>query len=815
MPQPHREAARGRALGRTTPTSLGVVAEQEVRQFARCADIAEMNDLLLRLVHENVERMQSLVADADAFDVIELMRLRESPPVPDLALTIGHGGSAAAMELVALLLLCRASRKPDPTPREETRPHEAIPELHESATSLLRCSLFKLQAEAALRSEDPLARLASEYQSSLVQIRSMQYASIQDAFNEALFGNATMTTILKATLGFTYDDLISVRRAIDRIHSDAFMQARDALGEVVGEWDGGRFSQSRERIAEGRRAFLDLMFLPGERASFRVEDIATEVPIHPQVIEKVLEAFSSHFSAEQDPARLVSDFLRGRNPLNPATLASDGEGNYLVISLAIGTDSLRRMVEGVLKGTRHWKAYERIRKEASERLTTQYLAKALGTPPRRTNLKYLAPKAGMDYSTLGASCPNPLLVGEQTEADGLFVIEDVAICAEVKARSVADSARRGDNARLSRELKDTIGSAAQQARRLESLIEQNGGLWLEGGTWLDLSSVQEVRSVVVGLDDYGPAGIVLDELRRAGVIADEKLPWVTSLHDLATVSLVLDRPSEFLLYIRRRSASGVSTHFRAVDELDLFMLFLRGGLYVEPDPDLMHRLYPATDPPTAVDYRRYAEDNQMTRVATFTDPLDAWMYASEGRARPTKKPAFQAHQWALGLLDFLAEGRKPGWFRFGADLLSLSVRTQSRLASSIKLIVRRTKTDGKSHSLANGFAGDWGFVLFVAVTQPEGMPIGEAAMRLDTYLTAKKHHVKADRALGILIGEKSQVIRVVYRPEPASEDEGLDALVEQMELGRGGPRGSRPRPPDVGRRPNKQRKRSHNKRRRR
>jgi hypothetical protein len=814
MSQPDRNAARGRVLGRTTRTSLGDEAEQEVRQFARCADIAEMNDLLLRLVRENVGGMQQLLADADSFDVIELMRLREAPPVPDLALSIGHGGSAAAMELVALILLCRTSRKPDPTPREQTRPHEAIPELHERATRLLRCGLFKLQAEAALRSEDPLARLASEYQSSLVQIRSMQYASIQDAFNEALFANATMATILKATIGFTYDDLISVRHAIDRIYSDAFIRARDSLGEVAAEWDGGRCSQSPERIAQGRKAFLDLLFLPGERASFRVEDVASEVPIHPQVIEKVLQAFSSPFGAEQDPARLVSDFLRGRNPLNPATLASDGEGNYLVISLAIGTDSLRRMVEVALKGTRHWKAYERIRTEVSERLTTQYLAKSLGTPPMHTNLKYLAPKAGVNYAALGASCPDPSSVGEQTEADGLFVIDDVAICAEVKARSVADSARRGDNARLSRELKATIGSAAQQARRLESLIEQNGGLWLEGGTWLDLSSVQEVRSVVVGLDDYGPAGIVLDELRRAGVIADEKLPWVTSLHDLATVSMVLDRPSELLLYIRRRAASGVSRHFRAVDELDLFMLFLRGGLYVEPDPDLMHRLYPATDPPTARDYRRFAEDNQMTRVATFTDPLDACMYANEGHARPAVKPTFQAHKWAFDLLDFLADGRRPGWFRFGADLLSLSVETQSRLASSVKSIVRRTRTDGRMHSLAQAFAGDWGFVLLVAMTQPKGMPVNEAAVRLETYLKAKRHHVKADRALGILIGENSQVVRVVYRTAPASEDEGLDALLEQMELGRI-PAESRPRSPAVQQKPIRRRKKSTKGRRRR
>jgi hypothetical protein len=63
-------------------------------------------------------------------------------------------------------------------------------------------------------------------------------------------------------------------------------------------------------------------------------------------------------------------------------------------------------------------------------------------------------------------------------------------------------------------------------------------------------------------------------------------------------SEVLDRPAEFQLYLQRRTDPGVSKYFWSSDELDLFMLFLRGGLYVEPNPpgwfrfgaDLLFRL---------------------------------------------------------------------------------------------------------------------------------------------------------------------------------------------------------------------------------
>ena len=81
-------------------------------------------------------------------------------------------------------------------------------------------------------------------------------------------------------------------------------------------------------------------------------------------------------------------------------------------------------------------------------------------------------------TALGAACPSPQAVGDQTECDGLFVIGDVAICVEVKGRTIADPARRGDRARLATEIKKIFGEGARQAQRLEQLISRNHGVWL-------------------------------------------------------------------------------------------------------------------------------------------------------------------------------------------------------------------------------------------------------------------------------------------------------------------------------------------------
>ena len=778
-------------LGRVNLSSLGDRPGEEIAQFARCKNLAELNIILFEAVQSEVNAMQDLIADADAFDVIELMRLRAIPPVSVAALGEGFDGSGAAIELVALLLIARGSRKPDAEPGSGNRLHETTEELHRRAVKLLRLSAFKLFAESSMHPGEPLARLAAEYQSNNVSVRSMQYATFHDTFNETLFNNQAMNGLMHEALGFTYVAFDTIRHAIQDFYSEKLTGVRDLLGEIAVESDGGRIPQTEDRIAQGQRAAIESLFLPGDRASFRAEDIMARTGLDSTQVSSVLNTFTLKFDDSRRGSDLVFDFLRGDNPLARRALLADETGNHVMTSLQIGTDSLRRIIEDALKASKYWKRYDKIRKDVSERLAMDYLQAALKTTAQHTNLKYFAPSVGIEPSALDPSCVNLTAVAEQTEADGLFLIEDVALCVEVKARSIAGQARRGDITRLNRELKETIGSAARQARRLERLIETNHGLWLEDRTWLDLSFVREVRSIAVGLDDYGPIGIALDELRRANVITDGKLPWVTSLHDLATISSVIDRPAELLLYIRRRSDSGVASLYRARDQLDLFMLFLNGGLYVEPDPDEVHRLYPATPPPSKHDRRRYAESARPTRVGTFTDPLDAWIYSKEGDSPfPAAKPGFTSNAWVLEFVDFFMEDRKPGWFRFAADLLSLAGKAQENLASSIKTIVKQTGADQLPHSLVHTYAGLWGYPLFFAQTRPPGMGHADARNALQTYMAAKKHQLQSDRALGVLVNENAQIVHVFYANDPATAEPKLDALGQEIGLlpvGRAGP----------------------------
>ncbi len=261
------------------------------------------------------------------------------------------------------------------------------------------------------------------------------------------------------------------------------------------------------------------------------------------------------------------------------------------------------------------------------------------------------------------------------------------------------------------------------------------------------------------------------------MLGEGSLPWIASLHDLEVISKVIERPAEFLLYLRRRADSGVATYYRGADELDLFMLFLDGGLYVEPDPEEVRLQHPAAGPPRSHARKQHQRDARPTVVGTHTDPLDAWMYWIEGTSPyEIDKPAFNTHPAAQEIVDFLADGRKPGWFRFGADLLGLAGTAQKKLGDSLRELVDKSRADDRWHSMVHGYAGMWGYPMLFAGTKPRSHTRDEAVEKLRTYMAAKKQQMRSDRSLGLLLDERREIVHVIYMNDLPTDDPDLDAL---------------------------------------
>lgn len=165
---------------------------------------------------------------------------------------------------------------------------------------------------------------------------------------------------------------------------------------------------------------------------------------------------------------------------------------------------------------------------------------------------------------------------KRVESDGLLLIDDIAIIIEVKSVALTAEARGGVARRLRGKLRDIVTDAANQAARLRERIMTDRRIRLNDDQWIDVSGIREVHTVAVGLEDLSGVTTATTMLLAAGVLRPDHIPWTVSVHDLRIVCELLDRPSELLLYLRRRTQPAATWKYRAVDELDLFLLSAEG-----------------------------------------------------------------------------------------------------------------------------------------------------------------------------------------------------------------------------------------------
>lgn len=773
----------GIMVGDFDPESFGDPM-REIGPFRGCKTPIDARAILHEFVEIEVSAMLDLIGDADAFDVIELMRMREFSIVPDPRMA-PPGGASLPVEIVGALLLGRKSRKPDLTPRENTRPHEVISELHERCSRLVRIASYRQLTEGKL-SVEPLARLASEYQGAVLNIRNLQYEHIRDDHDRRLFETAAGRELMQTHLGYTYRDVLAARAAMNEISGNRTTQLRDETGDLL---MSHQHLHPKDVPVEVREQFMagmiPFMFLPADRAVITPTDVSRESGLNIDIARTVMRSFAQQFDDSASSRDRVFKLLMGDNAFLTRPLVSDGEDNYVLTSNEIGSDVLRRIFEKALPvNSKDVRRYDqKARQPVSEQLAKTYLETIFQTAARGFGYHYRWPKEGIALAELDSTSQAVQELSEDIEGDLLFIVDDVAIIAEVKGKSIADQARRGDIRRLTTDLKATIGDGARQATRVRELIETNGGFWKSPFSWVDLSLIREVRTVVVVLDDIGPLGTNLADLQQAGVIPADRPPIVLSMHDLAVIAEIGERPTEFLLYLRRRTDSPVMTHYRALDELDLYMLFLASDLYVEDDPDEIKATHPTTPPVTKNQRRRHEKSFVGTMVGDNCVELSLWMGRDklpDGENPP--KPTMTAAPGMLEHIDRLRALGHPGWIRSGADLLALSGEGQLKILSAIRSSARASRSDGTYHDAMTAYAGLWGHATVFMASRPAAIRLTEAKERLLRYARAKQYQLQADRAYGWVFDERGSLEASFYLSTVSANDPELDTLVSKLHL---------------------------------
>jgi hypothetical protein len=478
----------------------------------------------------------------------------------------------------------------------------------------------------------------------------------------------------------------------------------------------------------------------------------------------VLEYFSVDVGTST-PAELADNFTRGDNPLRTHPVVPVG-ADFMLVHDAHVFGAVRENFEQHLKSTATWETYQKHRGDLLEARTTAALKRILPGANFRDGINYYVP------ANTAEEGQSPSTYTKRVEGDHLVIVDDVAFIVEDKAVAVSPDSRAGQSGRLRRDLTGIVTKAADQAGRLRDRIVADKGLQIDGEGWVDLSHIREIHTIAVSLDDLTSVSTATAHLVNAGILDVDNIPWTVSIHDLDLITMLVDHPAEFLLYLRRRTNALTTVMYSTADELDLFLYFFSQGLWVEPDPDAMRAAFPFLGEVKTAERRRF-EQQQPGLITSHTDALDQWYYAQkaagvggegdEGSVALPPKPAF-ATSPLRPLIDALKARGDYAWLSISATLLSGAAAAQAKLAHIPQDLLSNPFGDGRERSqtipwVAPTVEEGW---LLAWFTMPPGRDPKAFEKKARDYLRVKMHQVTMSRGALFVFSEATKELFDVY-----------------------------------------------------
>lgn len=734
---------------------------------------------LKQQIGDALRGLEAVLAGYDSFDTLSFLRTAVGPfdftGLKESETQIET--SQSVQDVIALTLLGMGLPRRPLTGINSGQPDIGAAITH--AATIIRAA-NTLAVINGNRLDEPLGALAGEFLAYEQTVRGRQYDSIATQLNTGVLGSEAIDAILSWTLGFTLVQVRTVRGAALELLNERFFGARDRVGDAA-RTQGGLDDLDRGAFLADMNLMLNECRLFG---SATPEDIADRIDVDVRTVSNILDFFSVERSDGNAP-NPVNAFVDGQIPAPWGSIADDD--GYLMLNGFLGEDEMRRNIERGLNlagqrggpAAKAWAKYIRHRATFSETAAADALSELLGgTAPKWVGQKYLGPEDISEVLDFTRDCGPTKRPGRTYESDVLLLVDDVAFCVEVKAGSVTDKARAGHAKRLATDLEKTLTDGNEQAQRLAQLIRANGGVWSADGAWIDLSSTKEIHSIIVMLDDMGPLSLSMNELAEKNIIKSAEVPWIVSLHDLIVTAQVLDHPSQFLEFLRRRRGRKLATMVTGADELDVLMWFITGGMYFEPDPADVAKQLPIDHPPKPADQRRFDQQGRV-HLATLTDDLDAWMYGKEGHSQiAAPKPVRHEEPWIEQYLSASKEARTPGWLRFGADLVGLSGRAQKEIGNDLKAQCRQARKGTRERSLTTHgttAAGSW---LLTAVAVPPGAETDH----LPEYIDAKHYQTHSSRSMLLMYRPDGSIFGSRFRGAPAPRSSERDAEIDVSPL---------------------------------
>ena len=732
------------------------------------------------VLEELSSELASSLQKYDAFELCELLRAALLPWSVGGESRPGTEKGPALAEVLMLVALSGDGPSPVAEPADPTAQVETW---QATAYQLLTVAQIDVMARAHLSGDsEPLTKIQLSTTFREVWMRQSSYPDMVAATLRDLFGTPTVEEAMRSLVGFTALEALAVLDTVHDLQTQTWNRRLEKtfslLDDLMASGDESRdAAQNDPRVVEFRESWASAWNAKHAEVAISPETVSGHSGVSLDATMAVIDAFRFRPSA-RSAADNVLAFASGDNPWRTNPLLVDSGGSVVLLHDAMNVPAVRENSEQLLRGTDAWDTYQAHRGKVLEDRVRDIFEKLLPGATVFASYDYYVPANERET--------RPDLYTKRVEGDLLLVLDDVAIIVESKAIATNPQARAGDTRKLRRDLVGMIGNASRQAGRTASRIRLDGGLRLDREGWRDLTQIREIHLVAVSLDDLAGVATATGDLIDAGILSDDDIPWTVSLHDLQLIGELVETPAEFLLYLRRRRNAETARFFMAPDELDLFLHFLKRGLYVPPDPAKVQQELPFMRSDTASRRRRGKLVRQL--ITTRTDPLDRWHQSVvHPDLTPAPKPVLQ-HSPMKYLAAELADRRDFGWLSIGATLLSGSTKAQADMTRHPATLLKNRDPLGRERSLTMPIGSTkenaW---LLVWITRPRTRSFKDAEEHVRSYMHAKKYQLGIARAVALQYSEETHQLEGVFyeggRLEPDPElDEKIKMLVPPDQL---------------------------------
>jgi hypothetical protein len=510
------------------------------------------------------------LAPYDAMHILACLTVTQSFTRPDVYSELDDD-SAATIEWVASVLL----ERPSPLPVAEPAPPATMSGAIQRTLDRTRGITMQAIMGARRRRDGAttaLGAIAAEVEVHDAVSRWPGYADQARSLIQRVAENTDVARALREKQGFDLSQALLLEDAVGRLLTNRFNAHGERTAEVVNDLEM-EFEAHPEALPTALRVTTQegrtergLWLLAQEHFSERLrdsllltaDDLAAEAEIDEIIAEAFLRTFSCNFGDTSG-----TSLLTGRNVVRQRPFVSTGDGRYLLTLPGNLLWSIRPTAEAAVKADAAvFHTYETARSRYTEAECARQFAKALRTDQVWSNAGYW-------------------LDGLRYEVDVLVRVDDVCIVVEAKAGGLTGKAWRGRKSDLERDLNKLLGEGTIQAERLATelragrtpeFVDRATGASLP----IKLTGVNRVESVVVTLEGLGFVGLLVPQLREAGILGKHEPPWIVSLYDLEAIAQACAHAAQLTLFIRRRRTLDARVEF--LDECDLWMLHLKETL---------------------------------------------------------------------------------------------------------------------------------------------------------------------------------------------------------------------------------------------